>query len=218
VSCPCELHQTMYAPGTHTQSGGHGRPPSVRTDPGADDRRRRAGGQSPASYRQPDMAQERGPRREQSRTTAGGAKKNPGCPTPNRDGGLRQPVTHRGPASRWFSRPARPAASRMGRPDRRPGRGRQPGHLADDCDGPCARPAGTGKRVSRPGRGRAPVLARSRASRQAPRCSLSLPAETSCRRALSERRERLTGPVGISADRAVRNPLGQDLVATPSNM
>jgi hypothetical protein len=41
------------------------------------------------------------------------------------------------------SRPARPAASRMGRPDRRPGRGRQPGHLADDCDGPCARPAGT---------------------------------------------------------------------------
>ncbi len=81
---------------------------------------------------------------------------------PNRDGGLGQPVTHRGPASRWFSRPARPAASRMGRPDRRPGRGRQPGRLADDCDGPCARPAGTGKRVSRPGRGRVPVLARFR--------------------------------------------------------
>jgi len=51
----------------------------------------------------------------------------------------------------------------MGRPDRRPGRGRQPGHLADDCDGPCARPAGTGKRVSRPGR--VPVLAKLRVSR-----------------------------------------------------
>ena len=53
------------------------------------------------------------------------------------------------------------------RTDARDG-GDNPGHLADDCDGPCARPAGTGKRVSRPGRGRVPVLAK---PASAPWCS-----------------------------------------------